>query len=140
MHGSMYHLVYMSTAVERLSDAALKDLLAESRMRNGLHEITGILIYGDGKFIQVLEGPKGKVEALYMTIRGDRRHRDVTTLVTTENDSRDFPGWAMAYSDDRNAAVFYDLRLRLDDIMQVRNDDPERSIYQLLQNFLASDC
>ena len=123
-----------------MHEAAVTGLVAASVRRNGLHEISGILIYGDGKFIQGREGPKGKVEALYMTIRGDRRHRDVTTLVTTENDSRDFPGWAMAYSDDRNAAVFEDLRRRLDDILDIRKDDPEHPIYQLLQRFLAGDC
>ncbi len=140
MPDPIYHLVYVSMAVRRLADAELEELLKQSRVRNFMHGITGILIYDDGKFIQALEGPKVKIEALIRTIRGDRGHRDVTILVATENDNRDFPGWAMAYSDNGNTAAFADLKTRLDDVMQVRNDDPGSSIYRLLQNFLTSAC
>ncbi|MDA0664218.1 MAG: BLUF domain-containing protein [Proteobacteria bacterium] len=140
MPDPIYHVVYVSTAVRPLADADLEDLLKQSRLRNFIHGITGILIYDDGKFIQALEGPKVKIDALVRTIRGDRRHRDVTTLFVTENDNLDFPGWAMAYSDSRNTATFADLKARLDDVMQIRNGDPGNSIYRLLQNFLAGAC
>ena len=140
MPDPIFHMVYESTAVRRLVDAELEDLLKQARLKNFIHGITGILIYGDGKFIQALEGPKSEIEALLRTIRRDALHRDVTTLVEMENDYRDFPGWAMAYSDSRNTASFAELKTRLDDILLVPKTGTGNSIYRLLHDFLTGAC
>ncbi|MFT6867445.1 MAG: hypothetical protein ACJA08_002288 [Cyclobacteriaceae bacterium] len=61
----MHHIIYMSSAVTLFSDNALKDLLSKARKYNLQINITGILLYKDGNFLQAIEGDKNNVEALF---------------------------------------------------------------------------
>ena len=77
----MYHLVYTSVAVAPFSEVDLIQLLEQSRNSNKTTDITGILLYIQGKFIQVLEGEKTVVNKLYTKIVGDVRHKKVTIVI-----------------------------------------------------------
>ena len=90
-------LVYVSAATELLGDAALATLLAESRAHNAADGITGMLLYTDGSFIQVLEGPVAAVRACYARILVDPRHTRVTTVFEEESEGRDFAEWTMGF-------------------------------------------
>ena len=90
-------LVYVSAATELLDDAALAALLAQSRAHNATDGITGMLLYTDGSFIQVLEGPPDAVRACYARIQLDGRHTRVTTVFEEEGDGRDFAEWTMGF-------------------------------------------
>ena len=71
---TVYRLIYVSSAVEYFDEAALEELLAQARANNARLGITGLLLYGEGAFLQLLEGPRQSVESLYATIREDPRH------------------------------------------------------------------
>lgn len=93
--GKLYQLVYESRAAPSLSDEDLQDILDEARSHNASAGLTGLLLYADGRFLQVLEGPKTAVQEVYTSIQNDARHTDVTTLLTTSLEERSFPGWQM---------------------------------------------
>ena len=57
--------------------------------------ITGVLCLSGGIFLQVLEGGRAAVSALYNRIAADPRHRDVCLLSFAEIGERHFAGWAM---------------------------------------------
>jgi hypothetical protein len=57
----MYFLVYVSSAVNLFSDEDLIQLLEVSRRNNEKAEITGLLLYSSGNFMQTLEGPEKAV-------------------------------------------------------------------------------
>ncbi|MEP7187723.1 MAG: BLUF domain-containing protein, partial [Roseiflexaceae bacterium] len=61
----MYYLSYASVAVTPFTSAALQALLLTSRRNNMQLGITGMLLYKDGEFMQVLEGEQAAVQALY---------------------------------------------------------------------------
>ncbi|MCK2034789.1 BLUF domain-containing protein [Microbacterium sp. SSW1-49] len=90
-------LVYTSTAVRPLDDDALSGLLAQSRDANGARAVTGMLLYRDGRFIQVLEGARGVVTALAAVIARDGRHRGMRILLLEGISARQFPDWTMGY-------------------------------------------
>jgi len=90
-------LVYTSTASAPFRETALAHLLEESRERNAAQEITGMLLYRDERFIQVLEGPAHAVRRLAETIGRDRRHHDMRILLEEPLDSRRFADWTMGY-------------------------------------------
>jgi hypothetical protein len=73
----MQYLVYLSQAVRPLGDEQLLDLLMQARGFNEAHALTGILLYGNQHFMQVLEGEAATVHALYARICRDPRHRNV---------------------------------------------------------------
>ena len=93
----MYYLLYVSYATEPFSEEELRALLVQSRKKNKEHGITGMLVYIDGKFIQVLEGPKEKVEQLYAMICRDPRHQKVSTLLEGIIPKRNFAEWSMGF-------------------------------------------
>lgn len=93
----MYHLVYTSVAIAPFSEADLIHLLEQSRNANKKTDVTGILLYIQGKFIQVLEGEKSVVSKLYTKIVGDSRHKKVTIVIEGESKERMFKGWSMGF-------------------------------------------
>ena len=76
----VYYLVYISSATWLMSDEELAALLMECRTNNERLQVTGMLLYKEGNFIQVLEGEQETVEQLYIKIRADVRHTGATEL------------------------------------------------------------
>lgn len=93
----MYHLIYTSYAVRPFSDKELKDLLIEARANNFTNKITGMLIYLQQRFIQVLEGDKNKVMELLDVIRHDPRHNKVNIILEGNSRTRIFRNWSMGF-------------------------------------------
>jgi hypothetical protein len=91
----MKQIMYASYAAVAPQTAALQRILATSRHRNRLNGVTGILLYGDGLFIQVIEGPPRAIDALYGDIRSDFRHRSVTTIHETFCNTRSYANCSM---------------------------------------------
>jgi hypothetical protein len=92
-------LVYVSAAVLPFSKRDLLDLLAQSRENNAKLEITGMLLFKKGNFLQALEGPRETVLPLYQKIGKDPRHLRLTTLSQCKITQRDFPDWSMGFHD-----------------------------------------
>ena len=92
-----YRLIYSSEAAPELTTADLEGMLAESRIRNRAHGITGVLVFVDGAFLQVLEGEKNDVLDLMGRIERDPRHSAIKVFHEQETDERAFASWSMAY-------------------------------------------
>jgi len=91
---SLAQLVYASRPFG-FDQATLSNILMDARRANARDDITGALIARHDLFLQLLEGPRDKVEAAYQRIRRDDRHVEVTRLVERSVEARLFPGWAM---------------------------------------------
>ena len=89
-------LVYISTASSAFEEDDLAALLGEARQNNAERGITGLLIYHDRSFLQVLEGPHDRLVETFERIREDRRHRAICELDRSAIESRAFPNWSMA--------------------------------------------
>ncbi len=90
----LVRLLYASRAVNTGSDA-IESILQQSRSHNPGRGITGVLCYGNGLFLQALEGGRMAVNALYARIVCDKRHQDVMLLHYEEITERLFAGWTM---------------------------------------------
>ncbi|MCB8948185.1 MAG: BLUF domain-containing protein [Ardenticatenaceae bacterium] len=93
----MLSLVYASSAVRLFNRQELFDLLEYSREMNVENDITGMLLYRGGNFIQVIEGEDEAVLQLYKNIKADPRHKDVTMLSQDPIAKRQFPDWRMGF-------------------------------------------
>jgi hypothetical protein len=103
----MITLVYVSASTQHFSDSELVDLLTKAREKNTQLDVSGMLVYHDGNFLQVLEGPEQAVKSLFETINQDKRHRTVIKLFERPIAQRQFKDWSMAFrqldkSDVRN--------------------------------------
>ena len=97
----LHRLVYCSRNViaDAHDDVAreVEQILAASRRNNPRDGITGALLYGEGCFAQVLEGPLAAVERTFERIQCDFRHADVVVLEVQAVEARLFGDWSMAY-------------------------------------------
>lgn len=95
----LFHLVYVSSAVIPFSSLELIQLLEVSRRKNVLHNITGLLLYRDGNFMQMLEGEEAVVRETHACILRDPRHRGSITLLQQNIAARAFSDWSMGFRD-----------------------------------------
>ncbi len=93
----MYFIVYVSTASSLMSEEELADLLHKARLHNTGAGISGMLLYKDGSFMQLIEGDEADVKNLFWRIANDTRHSDVTTVIEGKLENRNFPDWSMGF-------------------------------------------
>lgn len=93
------HLIYVSASTqEKLDVKDIEKLLNGCRKANSTRDVTGMLIFRDGAFFQVLEGDRSVLEALFEKIGRDERHRRVIKLIAEPIPERNFSDWSMALS------------------------------------------
>lgn len=95
----VYQLIYSSrarTSVVHASD--LRSMLIDFRAHNARVGITGILLYGFRRFLQLIEGEQEEVDALFARIERDRRHTNIE-LLDCQLPGRLFGDWSMAFVD-----------------------------------------
>ena len=98
----LYELLYTSVAKWEMSSLELIELLEQSRKKNLRLNITGLLVYHNGEFMQILEGEKETVLELYDTITNDERHTSVKTFWEDSISERGFSKWAMGFVNTEN--------------------------------------
>jgi hypothetical protein len=91
-------LVYVSTASHPMSDEELMTILKHAREKNQRLDVTGMLLYRDGFFIQALEGERAVVDSLYATIAADPRHMRVLKVMESTINHRVFSNWSMGFN------------------------------------------
>ena len=97
MPTDLYHLVYQSLATVPFNEAELEALLSQSRAWNQAHGLTGILLYGDGGIMQVLEGMTAEVNHIFDRIAHDSRHMQIVKLSDGPISDRSFSQWSMGF-------------------------------------------
>lgn len=95
---SLHEIVYVSVACNNPGAPELSALLTQSRRNNAATDITGMLVYHDGKFLQLIEGEEAAVSALYQTIVQDPRHQQVNKVWDAALKARSFADWSMAFA------------------------------------------
>ncbi|MBA3581214.1 MAG: BLUF domain-containing protein [Gammaproteobacteria bacterium] len=93
----MFFMIYVSSATQPFSTEQLRDLLSVSRANNTTLNISGMLLYKDGNFMQSLEGEESVVRALYEKISLDNRHKGTLVLLQDNVEVRQFPDWSMGF-------------------------------------------
>lgn len=88
-------IVYVSSSISLFHQADLIPLLEQSRSYNASVGITGILFINRGRILQVLEGKKELIEALYQRIEKDQRHTNLVKLADCPIRDRSFRHWSM---------------------------------------------
>lgn len=95
--GDIYQLVYASRALQPFSDDELTALLSSIRPKNQARAVTGMLLYDDLAFLQILEGQKGELATLFELIQKDPRHHHIVTILEKPISQRQFGDWSMGF-------------------------------------------
>ncbi len=94
----LIHLVYASVATRPFSSEQLEALLEQSRAANARAGLTGMLLYADGSFFQVLEGEAPVVDTVAAKIQKDPRHTNMIVIIREPIARRSFGEWSMGFS------------------------------------------
>lgn len=98
MTNDLIHHIYNSAATVPFTEEEFSTLLSNARSKNASLHITGMLLYAEGCFFQVLEGPEENVNAIAETIRQDPRHTRMTTIIREPIAKRAFSEWSMGFT------------------------------------------
>lgn len=98
-----YAISYVSTVNPALSEDEIQETLDFSKRWNNDHDITGILLYSQGNFFQVLEGEEEQLKDLFSRIKADERHHNIITIFQKQIPNIKFDGYEVDFIslDDR---------------------------------------
>jgi hypothetical protein len=93
---ALYQVLYWSEATS-LSKGQLLALLEQARRHNVAHHVTGVLLYSEGRFVQIIEGPAGIIRPLLGRIQADTRHHTLEIVRAGPIAARHFAEWTMDF-------------------------------------------
>ena len=93
----LVELSYLSEAVSDMSFLGLMRLLESARTFNQNNGITGILLYDNQQFGQIIEGERASVMKAWKRIQDDKRHHRIELLEIREIEERSFPEWLLRF-------------------------------------------
>ncbi len=111
---SLHRLLYLSTARPDLAYPDLRDIMAKSEVNNQRDGITGILCFGNNRFVQALEGNRKMISETYARILNDPRHTDTELVAFSPIHCRVFTKWSMRLIqwDINEPATIREIRMR----------------------------
>jgi hypothetical protein len=89
-------------------------ILAASRRNNAALNVTGLLVAGGRRYLQVIEGPAEATEGLLSKIEADERHEGCVTFLRRIVEERSFGEWSMAFRGSPTLSLEGDYRRALE--------------------------
>lgn len=88
-------IIYTSQTTKKLEFKDVREMAIKFQGNNKTKGLTGLLVYGNRFFMQILEGKQAEVNSLYHTISNDDRHKEITILNYSQIAVRQFEDWSM---------------------------------------------
>lgn len=96
LNAVLYSICYVSSA-NNLSANSLEKLFFETEQNNSRLNMSGLLIYNNGNFLQILEGENVHINNLFSKIKKDDRHRSIIKLIDTPIEERVFDNYNVGF-------------------------------------------
>jgi len=131
-----YAISYVSTAERSLSETEIRQILNDSEVNNNKQNITGLLLYSEGNFFQIIEGDQKQIVELYETIEDDSRHFNVIKLFGKEINKESFDGYKSDFiSED---ARYSSARLQnYEHYLEVLDKPTKNAVANILKAFIV---
>lgn len=93
----MHLIAYVSSfnAKKYDPDEVLEEIVNVAKVENAKRQITGVLFYLNGVFLQIIEGEEALLRQLMSNIEKDKRHSNIEYLIDTKVEQRGFQKWNM---------------------------------------------
>lgn len=90
----LVRMIFSSVAAPS-STSSVEEILKAGRLHNTQNGITGVLCYGYGVYLALMEGERSRINQTYARILQDPRHNSPELLQFDEIVSRSFANWAL---------------------------------------------
>lgn len=137
----VHRLMYTSTARNFMSSEELAALLERARLWNDANGITGMLIYIDGHFLQIVEGAAPDIAAVAQRITADPRHFGIIRLMEDTSPRRVFSDWSMGFrrlGKEAGADILGAINLARQSVRDSLPGDAPRELVVFLESFYRS--
>lgn len=91
------YLIYKSIPTTSLTEKDLLEIAEQSKLNNVDNGLTGLLVYGNNEFVQIIEGDEDAIETLYKKLLTDTRHNNIRLVRRDGLERRYFPSWSMGF-------------------------------------------
>jgi hypothetical protein len=130
----LVRLLYTSVLSKNHSSEVIQEILEKGRASNARNGITGILLFRNGEFLQLLEGDMFNVYFTFKKIRDDERHYKIRILHESPIESRLFSSWTMAYKDEKTSIDF--MNDEISHLIKSNGINSNLELSQVLSKFL----
>ena len=124
-----------STSPESLKD--IQDLYLRAKDNNAKNNISGILIYYNGNYLQVLEGHQEHVDSTYNRIKSDKRHKNIIKVINLNIEERIFEDYNFGFTIIESSNEFNELNEYLN---WLKNADHKiaNKLIGMVENFIRT--
>ena len=128
-------IAYVSQVSENISEEEIDKILEKSEEYNKNNDVTGILLFSEGNFLQVIEGKKEIVDPLFDKIKADYRHQGLIIIFNRPIQRAELNGYKADFItqhkriNDENVSTY---------LKHIQTLDPKSQavVKNLLKNFL----
>ncbi|TQV72297.1 BLUF domain-containing protein [Aliikangiella marina] len=114
----LVELVYTSRSISTLDEHDVQEILKGAYAKNKELGITGVLVYYNQQFMQLIEGCSNAINPLFQSICHDARHYDIKLVSYTELEQRSYNDWEMGYVDPKTVSNSFLSEIELNKIRQ----------------------
>ena len=132
----LMQVLYTSRLVDSDPAGTIEDILKVGRKNNELNDISGILLFRNGEFLQLLEGEKLNIYYTLKKIRDDRRHAGIIILHDAEIKTKIFDKWSMAFKAEKEENK--ETNERFSDLLKTDNIKSNIELMAILNKFYYS--
>ena len=136
MGKSHHSLCYVSSAKESLTNIDLEHLFFVNNRNNSELDISGILVYNNGNFLQILEGEKHTIDNLFLKISKDSRHNNIIELINAPTFERIFKDYESGFVVVEDVKKLKQLENYLDWIKEAELLNVDKVI-RIIENFIG---
>ncbi|MCA9313231.1 BLUF domain-containing protein, partial [Candidatus Saccharibacteria bacterium] len=131
----LYTKCYISNSVDLWNKNQLDTLFLFAKTQNVFQNITGLLLYNEGTFLQVLEGEKDMVDSLLSKIKLDKRHNQLTVMMDRSIKHRLFKNFQTGLVSSNNEKELVKLKSK---IQLPKTSKYAKSLGAILDSFTRS--
>ena len=125
---NLFSLSYLSRAARDLLPEELDSILLQARLFNVAEQVTGVLLYGDGRFFQLLEGPEASVRNVFSRVSRAQAHKSIRVLSKGPIAARFFESWHMGFTHSPVSAMQDLSQSAWDDVIPYSRGDMNASV------------
>lgn len=132
----LHTLCYVSSCKDTLTAKDLEHLFLVNKRNNTEHGVSGILIYNNGNFLQILEGAEDTVKNIFKKIKRDSRHRNLITLINNSIDERIFHDYESGFIHFEDPKKRKELRNYISWLKEAEIKNVDK-VVRIVENFIA---
>lgn len=132
----MHYAINLSSVSPELPEKEIEDVLKYTQAWNNSHEITGLLLYSDGNFFQVMEGEKSKIDNLFNQIKVDRRYQNIIKIFERPIHREAFDGYESDFVTKNTRYNEKDFEHYLNYI-RVLDENGQKAVKNILKAFIV---